>query len=177
MDFQPLNKEQQAKLDAVPGAYATMWNSIRPPYPCDFRGTAKDIDVLDFIEYEAGSHPFGIHGAAMLWGNVLVASGAVRWVTNETGDFLLRSAEEYPSYVLWPYARTMEIEHTSWPQFGKYGWIFQKTLVDLLLAGPDEPVEKRLRALYDTDDEFWPAWSREVAETMELPLPRDRFDT
>ena len=133
--------------------------TLPPPFPCEFEGTKVDIDVLDFIGYEAGDHPNGLEGASILLGNVLVQTGALEWAAADDGSLLLVSTHDtYPRYVIWPYARVLEIENSSNPQFGKYGWVLQKTLIDLLAQDLDPDIEDNVVALFDPDDDFWRYW-------------------
>jgi hypothetical protein len=149
MHLQPANSDQLAVIEAVGAEYREMWSSIRPPYACDFTGTRTDIDALDFIEYEAGHHPRGVFGAALIWGNVIAKTELLSWLVSESGDYLLGELE-YPRVLIWPLARTIEIEHSS-PQYGKYEWLLEEAVARCVVQGFSEEEENRLLRTLDPE--------------------------
>jgi hypothetical protein len=124
-------------LEGVASAIAEFkahWEAIRPrpPFPCWFEGTRRDIDALDCLDYEGLPYPpSGIAGAALIWGNVAARQAGFRWHLDEYGDLLLSPPGE-PSLVIWPYARVVEIQHGARPQFGKYKWLMEQVVVECL---------------------------------------------
>ena len=153
MNLQPAAHEHEAVIDAVAGEYRRMWSSLRPPFPCEFVGTRSDIDALDFIGYEAGSHPRGPFGAALIWGNVIAKTGVLCWLVSESGDYLLGSSE-YPRLLIWPLARTIELENTGIPQHGKYEWLMEEAVTRCLAQSElSEEEQGRLLAVLDPEPE------------------------
>lgn len=137
-------------LEGVASAIAEFkahWEAIcpRPPFPCPFEGTLRDIDALDHLDYEGLPYPpCGIAGAALIWGNVAATQAGFRWILDEYGDFLLCPPGE-PSLAIWPYARVVEIQHGALPQFGKYRWLMEQVVVECLgRATMDRAEEARL---------------------------------
>lgn len=156
-------------LECVASAIAEFqahWEAIRPrpPFPCSFEGTRRDIDALDHLDYEGLPYPpSGIAGAALIWGNVAERRAGFRWHLDEYGDLLLCAPGE-PSLVIWPYARVVEIQHGARPQFCKYQWLMEQVVVDCLgRATMDRADEARLIGMIEGPIEDGYARSLEAA--------------
>ncbi|WP_146568159.1 hypothetical protein [Posidoniimonas corsicana] len=134
MDLQPATADQLEAIEATANNYCEMWSAIGPPYPCAFAGTRIDIDALDFIEYEAGHHPQGLPGAALIWGNVIAKSELLDWLISDAGELMLGSTR-YPSLLIWPMARVLELSHTSTPESGKFYWLLEEVVTKCLIQG------------------------------------------
>ncbi len=159
MDLHLATSKHLAVIDKVRAAYRTMWSSFSPPYACDFTGTRTDIDALDFIQYETGTHPRGLFGAALVWGGVIAKTGLLGWLVSQSGDYMLGSTE-YPRFLIWPLARTQEIENTGIPQFGKYNWLLEEAVARCISQGGfADAEEKRLVSLLDIEPGEGYLWS------------------
>jgi hypothetical protein len=129
-----------------------MWAKLRNVPRRNFDGSRDDINALDFIDYEADSHPEGLPGAAIIWGGVLAATGALSWAIGDEQHFVLVAASDYLSALIFPYARVAEIRHSSVPQFGKYEWLLEEAVLRLCNSGFDVDIEQKLRSLLDLNE-------------------------
>lgn len=112
-------------------------------------------------------------GAALIWGNVIAKTGLLSWLVSDSGDSLLGSME-YPRFLIWPLARTLEIENTGVPQFGKYEWLMDEAVCRCLAQSDfSAEDENRLLALLDPepDDGFCNAVPRAVERIRRLADP------
>ena len=150
MNLQLATAEHLSLIDEIASAYRDMWSSLKnSPFPCDFSGTVTDIEVLDFIDYEALHQPGGLFEAAIIWGNVIAKNGVLHWHISEAGDYIL-STSQFPNVFIWPLARITEIKYTSGPQFGKYRWLLEEAVSRCLVQGLDTEEDSKLLSLLDT---------------------------
>jgi len=131
MTLRPVAESDLRMMEGVAEDYRRMWRSLRPPFQCQFSGQREDVDALDFVGYEAGHHPHGLHGASIVWGRVFAHTGLLRWLVGDGNQYFLGSID-YPRLLIWPYARTLEIENTMHPQFNKYNWLMQQAVASCL---------------------------------------------
>ncbi len=138
-----------AAIERAAAEFRAHWSRIRPPFPNSFGGDSKDIDALDFLDYEGIGYPAcGDEGAALIWGEVLRKAVGLRWVISYRGDYMLSSSDEdWPRMLIWPFARLFELQHRSVPQFGKYGWAMEQVVVDFIINGAAEDLKPRLFSL------------------------------
>lgn len=158
MHIRPSTSAELDWIEATRRAYRAMWGKLKSVRRCGFEGGREDIEALDFIDYEAGSHPEGLAGAAVIWGGVLAATGVVSWAIGDEQHFVLVSDSECPRALVFPYARVAEIHCSSWPQFGKYEWLLEEAVLRLCAQGLD--VERKLRDLLRDRSDGFVAWSR-----------------
>jgi hypothetical protein len=137
-----------------------------------FDGGREDIDALDFIDYEAGEHPEGLAGAAVIWGGVLVATGALEWAVGDEQHFVLFTDVGYPRALIFPYARVAELNHSSGPQHGKYEWLLEEAVLRLSYLGFDQEVEEKLRALLDVEADGFFDFARRGIERLDKRAAR-----
>ena len=153
MAMQPATPNELESLQTALAEFRAHWESIRPPFICQFDGSIDDIRALDFLDYEGLPYPgCGEYGAALVWGNVIASHTPFRWYfDNDLGGLILRPPEA--SFVIWPFGRVYESRRSCEPQFGKYRWLFDWVLVHCVghrLLDPGE--EHRLFALLDTEE-------------------------
>lgn len=151
--IRPATASELEVIESTRLAYRQMWATLREVPHRAFDGGREDINALDFIDYEAGHHPHGLAGAALIWGGVLASTGALQWAVGDNQHLVLVSSEVYPRAMIVPYARVAEIDHSSSPQYGKYDWLLEETV--LRLYGLDFPPEthEKLKALLSPDAE------------------------
>lgn len=149
MDIREITAVEVEQIEAATRAYRALWATLRGAYvpPCTFNGDSADIDALDWIDYEAGFHPLGLQGAAIIWGRVLVATGALQWAVGNEQHLILTSTCVYPRVMIFPYGRVVEIQNSSTPQYGKFEWILQEAVLRLCAHDFDEEQAKKLRSL------------------------------
>lgn len=73
-----------------------MWAGLRNVPRRAFDGAPEDLHALSFIDYEAGEHPEGIAGAAIIWGGVLVKTGVFEWAVADDTHLVLITTFDYP---------------------------------------------------------------------------------
>jgi hypothetical protein len=57
----------------------------------------------------------------------------------------------YPRALVFPYARVVELNRSSGPQYGKYEWLLEEAVLRLSYLGFDAEVETKLRGLLDVE--------------------------
>jgi hypothetical protein len=134
-----LRSPTSAELETVERtrqAYRAMWAQLRNVPERAFDGGREDIDALGFIDYEAGEHPEGTSGAAIIWGGVLVKTGVFKWAVAD-GNLVLVTTFDYPRVMIFPYARLAEIENSSWPSpnNGRFNWLLEEVVLRLCVGG------------------------------------------
>jgi len=153
MHIRPPTSAELESIDMTRRAYRSMWTKLKNvPYRA-FDGTREDIDALDFIDYEAGHHPEGLAGAAVIWGGVLAATGVLSWAVGDEQHFVLVGEPDYPRALIFPYARVSELAHSSAPQFGKYEWLLEEAVLRLSCLGFDDEAVGKLRSLLRVEPE------------------------
>ena len=83
MHIRPPSPTELESVEATRRAYREMWSRLKNVPERRFDGRREDIDALDFIDYEAGQHPEGLAGAAIIWGGVLASTGALSWAIDD----------------------------------------------------------------------------------------------
>lgn len=140
-------------MEATRRAYRAMWAKLKNVPERRFDESREDIDSLDFIDYEAGHHPEGLAGAAIIWGGVLASTGVLSWAIGDEQHWVLVGDPDYPRALIFPYVRVAEINQSSGPQFGKYKWLLEEVVLQLACSGVGEEEEAKLQALFDIEPE------------------------
>ncbi|MCE9590735.1 MAG: hypothetical protein K8S99_09450 [Planctomycetes bacterium] len=160
-------------IEATRRAYRAMWAELKDVPHRPFDGSRDDIDALDFIDYEAGHHPEGLAGAAVIWGGVIVATGALSWAIGDDQHFVLVGDPHWPRALIFPYARVAELSGSSSPQYGKYQWLLEEAVLRLSMQGFGGDVEQKLRALlrieYDGFTERSQRWIKSTYPDLGRP--------
>lgn len=127
-----------------------MWSKLTDVPPRAFDGSPDDIAALDFIDYEAGHHPEGLAGAAVIWAGVLVATGALTWAIGDEQHWVLMADQVLPRALIFPYARIAELNQTIYPQYRKYQWLMDEAVMRLWMGGGfDDYTELKLLSQID----------------------------
>ena len=153
MHIRPPTSTELESIESTRRAYRAMWAKLKNVPHRAFDGSREDIDALDFIDYEAGNHPEGLPGVAVLWGGVLASTGVLSWAIGDEQHWVLVGDPDWPRALIFPYARVAEIKHTSGPQFGKYEWLLEEAVLRLTNLGFGDDEEAKLRALLDIEPE------------------------
>lgn len=150
-----------SRIVAVREEFRAYWKIANQPV-CEFNGARVDVHALDYLDYELGYPQSDYLGASFIWGEVLRKHCPhLQWQIGDGGEWFL-VVDDFPSYSIWPYARVVETENSSTPQFGKYQILTEKTVVEFLLfLDLDDDSQRRLKSLID--------WNR-GAEGLVMPL-------
>lgn len=133
MNLSTASEAQLAEVKNACEEFRAHWQSFRNmPFECQFNGTKEDIAALDYLNYEGLGYPKSyIDGAALVWGNVLATQLGMKWATSYNGQMLLTHDEPGNRITIWPFARVLEAEERSLPQFGRYAWLLGQAIRDL----------------------------------------------
>jgi hypothetical protein len=138
-----------------------MWRRLRNVPERIFDGGRQDLDTLSFIDYEAGEHPEGNFGAAIIFGEVLVKTGVFTWAIADDTHFALVTTQEYPRVMILPYARLTELEGSSWPALAngqRFDWLLEEIVVRLCVGGVDNDQLRTVLALVERGETlYWDA--------------------
>src|SRR4051812_28056301 len=96
MHTRPLSPAEFDAIEATRRAYRSMWAKLKNVPQRAFDGSREDIAALDFIDYEAGHHPEGLAGAAIIWGGVLEATGTLSWALGDGQHIVLVGDPDHP---------------------------------------------------------------------------------
>ena len=151
MHIRPPTSTELESIETTRRAYRAMWATLKNVPERRFDGSREDIDALDFIDYEAGSHPEGLPGAALIWGGVLASTQVLSWAIGDEQHWVLVADPDWPRALIFPYARVAELDHSSGPQYGKYEWLLEEAVLRLTFLGFGEDDEAKLRALLDVE--------------------------
>jgi hypothetical protein len=137
MHTSPATEKELLSVRSALDEFRAYWASLRAmPSGGSFSGTLEDVHDLDYLDYEGLGYPScGIHGAALVWGNVLACQMEMSWVTDSEGHLLLKHDVPGSRFTVWPYARVLEVQERSLPQFEKYAWILDVVVRDCLEYG------------------------------------------
>lgn len=135
-----LSEPTQAQLDAITQAcvqFREFWSSFEHmPFECNFAGAKDDVRALDYLDYEGLGYPSsGLKGAALIWGNVLASNLELVWKIGPNGELFLFHDEPGNRVSIWPFARVIEAQESSRPQFGRYGWLLERAVSHLMQFG------------------------------------------
>jgi hypothetical protein len=110
MHIRPPSSAELESIEATRRAYRDMVGEAQARAHRAFAGSREDIDALDFIDYEAGSHPEGLAGAAVIWGGVLESTGVLSWAVGDEQHWVLTVNPNCRQALIVPYARVAEIQ-------------------------------------------------------------------
>lgn len=118
-----------------------------------FGGSVGDIAALDYLDYEQLGHPDDdLELQALVWGNVLVVQGGLRWCRATGGDLWIGcEVLGLDKAVLWPYARVLEQRSRNYPQSDQMLGLTLR-VIDELQDALDLPMEvdQKLHRLRET---------------------------
>ncbi|MFT3787265.1 MAG: hypothetical protein QM770_14025 [Tepidisphaeraceae bacterium] len=142
-----LNEAERASIEATRQAYRDMWSAIPgdPPHQ-RFDGGPADIGALEFIEWEAGHHPQGLHGAAVIWAGVIEATGVLSWCIAGDSSIALR-IRDYPELLILPEARVAETMYAASSPDLHYHYLLEKTVIELFLRPLEDSEKAKLAGL------------------------------
>jgi hypothetical protein len=166
MYYRDATKEELEEVERVRVAYRRMWGKLANVPERRFDGSREDIDALDFIDYEAGHHPDGLRGAAIILGGVLVATGALSWAIGLNGDLVLVADPVYPRVLINICPRVEEINGSSHPQDGKYECILEEIILVLHHRGLDMEACENLRKLIDSRSSSFLGFAADNARSL-----------
>ena len=128
---------QLSEVQRALAEFRAHWQSFSAMPPIGgFSGTLEDVHALDYLDYEGLQYPpSGFSGAALVWGNVLACQLEMAWVTDSDGHRLLLHDVPGSRIAVWPFARVLEVQKRSVPQFEKYAWILKGVIRDCLEYG------------------------------------------
>ena len=136
-------------IESTREAYRAMWSTLQHVPSRTFTGGPEDINTLDFLDYEAGHHPRGLSGAAIIWGGVLVHAGMF-WAVGEASELLLVDKIDSPNGIIYPYGRIVEISD-SLPQYGKYSWAFEEAVLHLCSLPVEAKILEQMKMLLEKE--------------------------
>jgi hypothetical protein len=155
MNTSPASDTQVSAVDSACREFGAHWRSFdHMPFACEFLGGLEDVRALDYLDYEGLGYPASyLTGVALVWGHVLQQRLGMSWATGYNGEQLLIHDAPGNRITVWPFARVLEVQERSLPQFGRYAWLLDRVLRDCLQFG----------ALSAETE----AWARGVIETWE----------
>ena len=146
-----------------------MWSGLTSVPERTFDGGPEDLGTLNFIDYQAGEHPNGVLGAALIFGGVLVRTGVFDWAVGDDGHLVLVTRLDYPRVMIFPYARLAEVENSSWPATGmaqRFDWLLEEVIVRVHVGGIEGDHLRPLLALVElrqNETQYWNAVRRALA--------------
>lgn len=158
-------------IESTRCAYRAMWAELKNVPERRFDGCRQDINALDFIDYEAGHHPEGLAGTAVIWGGVFAKTGLLSWAIGDEQHWVLVGDIDWPRALIFPYARVAEINHSAGPQFGKYEWLLEETILRLISLGVGEEEAAKLRALLVAESESFLDFAKGAIARLQKPAP------
>jgi hypothetical protein len=137
MNISPASDSQLTAVSSACKEFREHWRLLEHmPFPCEFVGTLDDIRALDYLEYEGCGYPASyLTGAALVWGHVLKEQLRMSWSSGYNGEQLLVHDAPGNRITVWPFARVLEAQERSLPQFGRYAWLLDRVLRDCLHFG------------------------------------------
>jgi hypothetical protein len=135
MPVAKLSETQLAEIRAAEDQIRNHWQSFRNmPSPGDFAGTLDDIRDLDYLQYE-GLGWVSLQVVSIVWGNVIVKQLGFRWMSGLAGESVLQLSDGVHSFCVWPYARFLEAEECTYPQFGRCAFLLERVVKEALRYG------------------------------------------
>jgi hypothetical protein len=169
MQLRPLTPTETDRIEQTRSAYRAMWTALRHVPERNFDGGRDDLDALSFIDYEAGHHPEGAFGAAIIFGGVLVKTGVFAWAMADETWLALVTTQEYPRVTILPHARLAEIEGSSWPATAnaqRFDWMLEEIVVRLCAGGIDGVHLRPLLELIDRDETLYWDVAKEALDVL-----------
>ena len=174
----PINQEDHQRIEEHITKLHDWYAALDMPdgLTCQFNGTPRDIEVLDYIFYEFGATPWYWDNGlthALVWGNVAVRHMGFEWCKLGAEPppqlFAVRSPEV--PCIVFPWTRLYELVSTlgRMDNEHEYLWLSTITRIDELSLVPRgwHPV---LDAIYHGNDEF----PRDIVDLFKDWRQRDR---
>ncbi len=153
---------QLAAVEKACREFHAHWQSFEHmPFTCEFAGTLDDVRALDYLDYEGLGYPAScLSGAALVWGHVLERQFEMSWFTISNGELLLTHDAPGNRITVWPFARVLEVQERSLPQFGRFAWLLDRVIRDCLQFGAlSEESTAWARGVIDTWEREGAPWS------------------
>jgi len=174
MHLRPPTPSELEGIERTRQAYRAMWAELVNVPERRFEGDPEDIDTLNFIDYEAGDHPEGASGAAIIFGGVLVKTGLFEWAIGDETHLVLVTTTDYPRVMIYPYARMAEVEHSSWPAPGnaqRFDWLLEEVALRLWVGGICDDRLGPLLALVGRNETLYWNSAKEALATLKAGRP------
>jgi hypothetical protein len=128
--YEPSTEDLRAISNAQ-AEFREVWHRMnRPPFDAQFDGSVKDVNAIDYLQYEGFKFPdSGLTGVALICGEVLRIAAGMRWMIDYRGDWLL--VPEFGTAIN-PLSRLLEMECTGIPQFGRCSRFVSRAALELL---------------------------------------------
>ena len=79
-----MSEQVRKQILGVQAAYKNFWQSIEPPYACEFTGTYKDVEALDYLHYEGIEFPGdSLFDVSLVWGDALRHHLGLNWYAHD----------------------------------------------------------------------------------------------
>ncbi len=118
----PLPAEELSAIDRAAAAFRVQWTRIKnPPWAADFDFTRKDVETIDYMQYEGLKFPeCGTDGAVLIVAEVVRRACQIQWYMSYRGEWILADKDNFGGFAVAPRARFHEYECGRGTQFGRY---------------------------------------------------------
>lgn len=118
----PMPEEQLSAIDRAAAAFREQWARIKsPPWAAAFDFTLRDVETIDYMEYEGLKFPdCGTDGAVLIVAEVVRRAAGIHWYMSYRGEWILADRNNFGGFAVAPRARFHEYECGRGTQFDNY---------------------------------------------------------
>jgi len=123
------------------------WQGHSNKQTCNFDGTIKDLEMLDYCEYELGHPDESYRAASIIWANVILTNSNLIWGEKKAEVYLFSGENEYPSFEINVHKYVKGIIESDISQFESFSVLTEKLVIDMLMSGYDISNLRELQAI------------------------------
>jgi hypothetical protein len=118
----PMPESELVAIDRAARAFRDAWGRVEsPPFAAKFDFTRRDVEAIDYMDYEGLPFPAcGTDGAVLIVAEVVRRAAGVAWFMSFRGDWVLAERGDFTSVAVAPRARFHEYYCGRGTQDGNY---------------------------------------------------------
>jgi len=118
----PMPEEELVAISRAATAFREQWARVaNAPWQAAFDFTLRDVETIDYMEYEGLKFPeCGSDGAVLIVSEVVRRTGKLQWFMSYRGEWILADPDNYGRIAVAPRARFHEYECGRRSQFDNY---------------------------------------------------------
>lgn len=137
----PMPEAELVALERAASAFREAWRVKSPPFAAAFDFTRRDVEAIDYMDYEGLTFPeCGTDGAVLIVAEVVRRAAGVGWFMSYRGEWVLAERGDFGGVAVSPRARFHEYECGRGTQDGNYLNLMAELALECLGAEGGEGV-------------------------------------
>lgn len=132
----PMPPEELVAIDRAATAFREQWAKVKnAPWPAAFDFTLRDVETIDYMEYEGLKFPeCGTEGAVLIVAEVVRRAAQLQWYMSYRGEWIITDKDSWSGVAVAPRARFHEYECGRRTQFDNYLNLMAELALDCVWA-------------------------------------------